>query len=165
MKTEVLRWCRLGETANYKMASSCHHLTLTRISINHFSVAPVASGSLPTSCSLGNDGNRRSSLGSQMTYRGTTRSMNRTRSAGELFRVFLSMLGRRRRSVGLALGLLTLGTLLGLLPPAATKLVIDYAFTGESTSRFDGHVAPRHRGNLTIILSDGCCLSSLALWS
>ena len=41
------------------------------------------------------------------------------------------MLGRRRRAVGLALGLLTLGTLLGLLPPAATKLVIDYAFTGD----------------------------------
>ena len=42
------------------------------------------------------------------------------------------MLGQRRRSVALALGLLTLGTLLGLLPPAATKLVIDYAFTGDS---------------------------------
>ena len=40
------------------------------------------------------------------------------------------MLGRRRWSIGLALGLLTFGTILGLLPPAATKLVIDYAFTG-----------------------------------
>jgi ATP-binding cassette subfamily B protein len=68
---------------------------------------------------------------SYMTHRGTTRSLKRTRSAGELFRVFLSMLGQRRRSVVMALGLLTLGTLFGLLPPAATKLVIDYAFTGD----------------------------------
>ena len=64
-----------------------------------------------------------------MTYRGTTRSMKRSRSAGELFRIFLSMLGRRRWTITVALGLLTVGTVLGLLPPAATKLVIDYAFT------------------------------------
>ncbi|MCH2148970.1 MAG: ABC transporter ATP-binding protein/permease [Phycisphaerales bacterium] len=65
-----------------------------------------------------------------MTFSGSSRSMKRSRSAGELFRVFMSMLGRRRWTIGLALGLLTLGTILGLLPPAATKLVIDYAFTG-----------------------------------
>ncbi len=64
-----------------------------------------------------------------MTYRGTTRSMKRSRSAGELFRIFLAMLGRRRWGIILALALLTVGTVLGLLPPAATKLVIDYAFT------------------------------------
>ncbi|MAB83178.1 MAG: ABC transporter ATP-binding protein [Phycisphaerae bacterium] len=68
---------------------------------------------------------------SHMTHRGTTRSLKRSRSAGELFRIFLTMLGRRRRTVAFALGLLTMGTLFGLLPPAATKLVIDYAFTGD----------------------------------
>ncbi len=66
-----------------------------------------------------------------MTFSGSSRSMKRTRSAGELFGVFLSMLDRRRWTIGLALGLLTIGTVLGLLPPAATKLVIDYAFTGQ----------------------------------
>ena len=65
-----------------------------------------------------------------MTFSGSSRSMVRSRSAGELFRVFLSMLGRRRWTIGFALTLLTMGTVLGLLPPAATKLVIDYAFTG-----------------------------------
>jgi hypothetical protein len=46
----------------HKMARLCHLLGLTRISINHFSMAPVVCGSLPTSCSPGDDGNKRSSL-------------------------------------------------------------------------------------------------------
>ena len=42
------------------------------------------------------------------------------------------MLGRRRKTLVLALAVLSLSTILALLPPAATKLVIDYAFTGEA---------------------------------
>ncbi|MCH2154300.1 MAG: ABC transporter ATP-binding protein/permease, partial [Phycisphaerales bacterium] len=42
-----------------------------------------------------------------------------------------SMLGRHRKSVIFALSMLSIGTVLALLPPAATKLVIDYAFTGD----------------------------------
>lgn len=41
------------------------------------------------------------------------------------------MLGRHRPAVIFALVMLTFGTVLALLPPAATKLVIDYAFTGK----------------------------------
>ena len=41
------------------------------------------------------------------------------------------MLGRHRSAVIFALVMLTFGTVLALLPPAATKLVIDYAFTGK----------------------------------
>ena len=41
------------------------------------------------------------------------------------------MLGRHRKSVIFALSMLSIGTVLALLPPAATKLVIDYAFTGD----------------------------------
>ncbi|MDG2095273.1 MAG: ABC transporter ATP-binding protein [Phycisphaerales bacterium] len=66
-----------------------------------------------------------------ISFSGSTRSLKRTRSASRLFKVFLSMLGRHRRAVIFALVMLTFGTVLALLPPAATKLVIDYAFTGE----------------------------------
>ena len=67
-----------------------------------------------------------------VTFRGTSRSMKRTRSAISLFRTFVSMLGRRRRTLVFALAILSISTILALIPPAATKLVIDYAFTGDS---------------------------------
>ena len=57
--------CRSICVSGYKMVSSWHYLTLTRILINRCSVAPVASGSLHTSCSPGNDGKRRSTLGTR----------------------------------------------------------------------------------------------------
>ena len=66
-----------------------------------------------------------------VSFSGSKRSLKRTRSASKLFKVFLSMLGRHRNAVIFALIMLTFGTVLALLPPAATKLVIDYAFTGE----------------------------------
>ena len=66
-----------------------------------------------------------------ISFSGSTRSLKRTRSASRLFKVFLSMLGRHRPAVIFALVMLTFGTVLALLPPAATKLVIDYAFTGK----------------------------------
>lgn len=65
-----------------------------------------------------------------VTRQGTVRSAVRSRSVWTLFRVFLSMLGVRRNAILLALGTLTIATLLGLLAPVATKFVIDYAFTG-----------------------------------
>ena len=64
-----------------------------------------------------------------VTRGGSVRSMKRTRSAGVLLRTFFGLLGRRRGPVIFSLGTLTIATLLGLLPPAATKIAIDYAFT------------------------------------
>ena len=66
-----------------------------------------------------------------VTRLGTVRSSRRTRSAFTLLKIFLGMLGGRTRPVVIALGTLTIATLLSLVPPAATKLVIDYAFTGD----------------------------------
>lgn len=66
-----------------------------------------------------------------VTRQGTLRSSRRNRSAVSLLKVFLRMLGNRKRDVIIALGCLSIATLLGLAPPAATKLVIDYAFTGD----------------------------------
>lgn len=46
-----------------------------------------------------------------------------------LLGTFFSLLGRRRIPILFSLATLTIATLLGLLPPAATKIAIDYAFT------------------------------------
>lgn len=62
---------------------------------------------------------------------GEVRSLKRSRGALELLRVFFGLLGRRRKPVLLALGTLTIATGLKLIPPAATKIAIDYAFTGD----------------------------------
>ena len=56
--------------------------------------------------------------------------MKRTRGFGTLFRTFLGLLGRHRTAIAFALATLTLSTILGLVPHAATKLAIDYAFSG-----------------------------------
>ena len=64
-----------------------------------------------------------------VTRTGSIRSLKRTRSAGVLLKTFFSLLGRRRLPILFSLGTLTVATLLGLLPPAATKIAIDYAFT------------------------------------
>lgn len=75
-----------------------------------------------------------------VTRHGSVRSLKRSRGVGTLLRVFFALLGRRRASVIFALCTLTLATGLSLAPPAATKLAIDYAFTGtplpESIARF-----------------------------
>ena len=61
---------------------------------------------------------------------GSEKSLRRTRGFGTLLRTFASLLGRHRVWVVFSLATLTLSTLLGLIPPAATKFAIDYAFTG-----------------------------------
>ena len=53
----------------------------------------------------------------------------RTRSFGQLLREFLSLLRGHRWAIVIALGTLTLATLLQLVPPLATKLVIDNILT------------------------------------
>jgi ATP-binding cassette, subfamily B, bacterial len=52
--------------------------------------------------------------------------VTRTRSLGRLYSELVGLLRGRWGAVATALGLLSLATLLRLLPPAATKLVIDY---------------------------------------
>jgi ATP-binding cassette subfamily B protein/subfamily B ATP-binding cassette protein MsbA len=53
----------------------------------------------------------------------------RMRSARELLREFWQLLGAERRPIVLALGTLTVATLLALIPPAATKFVVDYVLS------------------------------------
>ena len=66
-----------------------------------------------------------------VTRQGTVRSARRHRSAMTLLKVFVGMLGPRRKTMVISLAFLSFATLLSLAPPAATKLVIDYAFTGK----------------------------------
>jgi ATP-binding cassette subfamily B protein/subfamily B ATP-binding cassette protein MsbA len=68
--------------------------------------------------------------GSMVSRQGTERSLKRSRSFGALLREFLRLLGPSRRSLAMALGTLTASTLLGLVPPAATKFAIDNVFGG-----------------------------------
>jgi ATP-binding cassette subfamily B protein/subfamily B ATP-binding cassette protein MsbA len=68
--------------------------------------------------------------GAVVSRQGTERSLRRSRSFGALLREFLRLLGPSRRSLALALGTLTVSTLLGLVPPAATKFAIDNVFGG-----------------------------------
>jgi ATP-binding cassette, subfamily B, bacterial len=53
----------------------------------------------------------------------------RTRSFGKLFAEFLKLLRGHRLIIAIALGTLTIATLLSLVPPLATKLVIDNVLT------------------------------------
>lgn len=54
----------------------------------------------------------------------------RLRSTRQLLKSFFDLLGDQKRSLVFALITLTISTLLGLLPPAGTKFVIDYVLTG-----------------------------------
>jgi ATP-binding cassette subfamily B protein/subfamily B ATP-binding cassette protein MsbA len=62
---------------------------------------------------------------------GQPRRRGRTRAAGELLREFWRLLGGERTPVAIALGTLTVATLLALVPPAATKFVVDYVLTDQ----------------------------------
>lgn len=53
----------------------------------------------------------------------------RTRTFGQLFREFIKLLAGHRWPIVFALGTLTIATLLSLVPPLATKLVIDNVLT------------------------------------
>jgi len=68
--------------------------------------------------------------GAMVSRQGTERSLRRSRGFWTLLREFLRLLGPSRRSLAVALGTLTVSTLLGLVPPAATKFAIDNVFGG-----------------------------------
>ncbi|MBC8203197.1 MAG: ABC transporter ATP-binding protein [Planctomycetes bacterium] len=49
----------------------------------------------------------------------------RTRSFLELLKAFFAMIGRAKKDIFWSLGFLTIGSTIGLIPPAATKIVFD----------------------------------------
>lgn len=65
-----------------------------------------------------------------VTRHGSEVSARRNRSLGELLRSFAGTVGRDRRKILIALACATVGSILELLPPAATKIAIDNVFGG-----------------------------------
>ncbi|MBL8848842.1 MAG: ABC transporter ATP-binding protein [Planctomycetaceae bacterium] len=63
--------------------------------------------------------------------KGQPRKRGRTRSSRDLLRAFWNLLGTERRPVAWALGALTVATVLTLVPPAATKFIVDYVLTDQ----------------------------------
>jgi ATP-binding cassette subfamily B protein/subfamily B ATP-binding cassette protein MsbA len=66
----------------------------------------------------------RQSVVNQQSEKGS--AARRTRSFGQLLQAFLRLLVGHRLALGFALATLTVSTLLHLLPPLATKLVVDH---------------------------------------
>jgi len=94
----------------------------------------------------------------------------RLRSTSQLIRAFWDLLGNQRASVLAALVTLTLATLLGLVPPAATKFVVDYVLGDQilPTEGWQG-LLPRDRWSLLLIIAGVVTLasflkSSLGIW-
>ncbi|MEE2680939.1 MAG: ABC transporter ATP-binding protein [Planctomycetota bacterium] len=65
-----------------------------------------------------------------VTWHSQERSAHRTRSFKALFGVFIGMLRPYRKSMFVALGCLTIATMLALVPPAVTKFAVDQVFQG-----------------------------------
>jgi len=82
---------------------------------------------------------------------------DRVRSAWQLVRQFFWLLKPFRRQVVLILASLTVATLIGLLPPAGTKFVIDYGLSGKPipeswAERFPSLTEPRYLLLVTVLV-------------
>ena len=92
---------------------------------------------------------RRELPGGSIHSSGDVRSAkDRVRSATELVGEFLRLLYPRRLAIGGVLLSVTVSTLLGLLPPAGTKFIVDYGLGGRSLppdvlGRFPSLAAPK----------------------
>jgi ATP-binding cassette subfamily B protein/subfamily B ATP-binding cassette protein MsbA len=65
------------------------------------------------------------------------------RSFGQLFREFWGLLRGQHLAIGFALATLTVSTLLRLVPPATTKLIVDVVLVPGGNSMFDAEVLQR----------------------
>jgi ATP-binding cassette, subfamily B, bacterial len=94
---------------------------------------------------------------------------NRDRSARSLVREFFKLLPGHRASIALALGTLAVATLLALIPPLATKFVVDYVIGEEPMPSSVPDWVPRSSWRLlaTItlaILAISLVKSALHIW-
>lgn len=87
----------------------------------------------------------------------------RSRSFGELFVAFLGLLRGHRWPVGFALATLTAATLLKLLPPLATKLIVDHVLDDKPLSATMAQWLPAvdHRIELLYVIGGVVVLISL----
>jgi ATP-binding cassette subfamily B protein/subfamily B ATP-binding cassette protein MsbA len=77
----------------------------------------------------------RRGAGTQVSRHGTRRSLARSRSAFALVRAFFGLTRGSRGILALALTTVTVSTALALVPPAATKVAVDYCFEARPLPR------------------------------
>lgn len=87
---------------------------------------------------------------------------SRERSSWELVRQFWYCVRHHRLALAFALGTATVATLLGLLPPAATKFVVDYVLSRQPLPSAVPAWVPRDPWPLLVVLCCGVLVLSLA---
>ena len=90
------------------------------------------------------------------------RSSGRDRSSWELIHSFLTLLRGHRAALALSLATLTIATLLALIPPAATKFIVDYVLDDQSLPPSVPGWVPREPWPLLAVIVGGVMLISLA---
>jgi ATP-binding cassette subfamily B protein/subfamily B ATP-binding cassette protein MsbA len=85
----------------------------------------------------------------------------RDRTAGMLIWSFLKLVNGRRAALAFALGTLSLATLLSLVPPAATKFVVDYVLTGRPLPATVPAWIPRDPWPLLLTITAGVLIVSI----
>ncbi|MEE3368513.1 MAG: ABC transporter ATP-binding protein [Planctomycetota bacterium] len=83
------------------------------------------------------------------------------RSTGELVSAFFRLLRGHRRAIALALGTLTAATALALIPPAATKFVVDYVLGDRPIPPSLPSWIPRDPWPLLVVIVMGVMVISL----
>lgn len=75
------------------------------------------------------------------------------RNSWDLIKSFLGLLRGQRRSIAFALATLTVATLLALVPPAATKVVVDYVLGERPLPEFVPAWVPREQWPLLMVIT------------
>lgn len=88
-------------------------------------------------------------------------SQHRERSALTLVASFLRLVGSHRMALALSLATLTVATALSLIPPAATKFVVDYVLGGEPLPDTVPRWVPREPWPLLVAIASAVLLVSL----
>ena len=79
------------------------------------------------------------------------RSIERTRSVGSLLGKFFILAGQSRRNVYWALGYLTIGAFVGLIPPAAAKVIFDNILGDDPLPARVLELAPQLANKVTLL--------------
>jgi ATP-binding cassette subfamily B protein/subfamily B ATP-binding cassette protein MsbA len=140
-----------------------HHSTKTQASDHHSTATPSSARGVLPSGSRSRFEIYRKQVKQKQLPKGSIHSTSearsakdRVRSSSKLVWQFLQLLAPFRRQVIWILASVTVSTLFGLLPPAGTKLIVDYGLNGETLpavwlQRFPSLANPRQLLLVTVI--------------